>query len=185
MVNRPSVPEIITVNSETLQTQIRDLLPSQNGFGSELQASNVIFPIIDLTSAAEGSGLPFQLQSALAFGSQTAFSQTGSGTTSIISSTGFWRVTACANVDTANTNHTISLEMTDGVSTKTVWEMGNLPNTSTGTSMSVNIDLIFFLAAGESLQVTGNASSYTSMVGSVRQLATGDGTLIQPNGYPL
>ena len=38
MVNRPSVPEIITVNSEVLQETIRDLLPSQNGFGSELQA---------------------------------------------------------------------------------------------------------------------------------------------------
>ena len=61
MVNKPSVPEIITVNSEALQTQIRDLLPSQAGFGSELQATNVITPIIDLTSAAEGSGLPVDL----------------------------------------------------------------------------------------------------------------------------
>lgn len=73
MVNRPSVPEIITVNSEELQSLIRDLLPSQNGFGSELQASNVITPIIDLTPAAEGSGLRSDLQTALAFGSQTAF----------------------------------------------------------------------------------------------------------------
>ena len=63
---RPSVPEIITVNSESLQTQIRDLLPSQNGFGSELQASNVITPIIDLTSAAEGTGLPQILQQSIA-----------------------------------------------------------------------------------------------------------------------
>jgi hypothetical protein len=53
VVNVPSQPEIITVNSEDLQTQIRDLLPSQNGFGSELQASNVIFPIIDLTRSAD------------------------------------------------------------------------------------------------------------------------------------
>ena len=68
MVNRPSVPEIITVNSEALQTQIRDLLPSQHGFGSELQASNVITPIIDLTAAAEGSGLPSYLQTAVSFG---------------------------------------------------------------------------------------------------------------------
>ena len=52
MAIRPSVPEIITVNSEALQTTIRDLLPSQNGFGSELQASNVITPIIDLTATA-------------------------------------------------------------------------------------------------------------------------------------
>ena len=64
MVNRPSTPEIITVNSEALQEQIRDLLPSQNGFGSELQASNVITPIIDLTATAEGSSLGTDLQTA-------------------------------------------------------------------------------------------------------------------------
>ena len=81
MVNRPSVPEIITVNSEGLQTQIRDLLPSQNGFGSELQATNVIVPIIDLTAAAEGSGLPTDLARALAFGSQTAVAVSNTTTT--------------------------------------------------------------------------------------------------------
>ena len=185
MVNRPSVPEIITVNSETLQTQIRDLLPSQNGFGSELQASNVITPIIDLTAAAEGNGLPFDLQEAKAFDSQTSFSQVGAGTTTIANSTGFYRVIATANIDTANANHTVELEMTDGSTTKIVWQMGNLLNTSTGTSMSVNVDLIFFLAAGESLQVTCSTGSYTAMSGSVRQVATGSGTLVQPNGYPL
>ena len=80
MVNIPSVPEIITVNSETLQTQIRDLLPSQNGFGSELQATNVITPIIDLTSAAEGSSLSERLSQAIAFGSSTEFDVTNAGT---------------------------------------------------------------------------------------------------------
>ena len=59
-----SVPEIITVNSEQLQTTIRNLLPSQAGFGSELQASNVITPIIDLTASAEGSSTPEFLQRA-------------------------------------------------------------------------------------------------------------------------
>ena len=80
MTIRPSTPEIITVNSEALETQIRDLLPSQNGFGSELQASNVITPIIDLTAAAEGSGLPTDLARAIAFGSQTAFDVSNTST---------------------------------------------------------------------------------------------------------
>ena len=101
MVNRPSQPEIITVNSEVLQTQIRDLLPSQNGFGSELQASNVITPIIDLTSAAEGSGLPLALQNAIAFGSQTAFE--GNNTPAVIAnSPGFYRIFGVASVVTAS-----------------------------------------------------------------------------------
>ena len=68
-----SQPEVITVNSEALEAQIRDLLPSQRGFGSELQASNVILPIIDLTPTAEGSILRTDLQTALSFGSLTAF----------------------------------------------------------------------------------------------------------------
>ena len=97
MVNRPSVPEIITVNSETLQQQIRDLLPSQSGFGSELQASNVITPIIDLTATAEGSGLPRDLQNALAFGSNTSFS-VQNATSTIIAQAGFWRVVATSSV---------------------------------------------------------------------------------------
>jgi hypothetical protein len=89
VVNRPSVPEIITVNSEELQTLVRDLLPSQNGFGSELQASNVITPIIDLTPTAEGSTLRSDLQTALAFGSQTTFSVNNSSST-IANSPGFF-----------------------------------------------------------------------------------------------
>jgi hypothetical protein len=91
MANRPSQPEIITVNSEALQAQIRDLLPSQNGFGSELQASNVITPIIDLTAAAEGSGLPVSMQQAIAFGSQTAFEVTNTSTV-IGNTAGFYRI---------------------------------------------------------------------------------------------
>ena len=90
MAVRPSVPEVITVNSEALQTQIRDLLPSQNGFGSELQASNVITPIIDLTATAEGSGLPTSLQQSIAFGSQTTFSVTSSSAV-VANSPGFYR----------------------------------------------------------------------------------------------
>ena len=98
MTIRPSTPEIITVNSEALQIKIRDLLPSQNGFGSELQATNVITPIIDLTAAAEGSGLPVDLSRALAFGSQTAFDIKNT-TTVIANSPGFYRITGTSTIN--------------------------------------------------------------------------------------
>ena len=67
-------PQVISVTSESLQSQIRNLLPSQEGFGTDLMAQNVIVPVIDLTSAAEGSSVPEFLQRAQAFGSQTAHS---------------------------------------------------------------------------------------------------------------
>ena len=183
MVNRPSVPEIITVNSESLQTQIRDLLPSQNGFGSELQASNIITPIIDLTSAAEGSQLRSDLQTAIAFGSQTAFDISNS-TVVIANAPGFYRIFAAISGRTQSSGtDNCSFTMTDGASVKTIYNVEFFPAPDVNTDV-VNLDFTVFLAAGESISGVSN-SSQTSIVGSVRQVATGDGTLVSPNGFPL
>ena len=183
MVNRPSTPEIITVNSEALQTQIRDLLPSQNGFGSELQASNVITPIVDLTATAEGSGLPYNLQTALAFGSQTTFSAENS-TASLANSPGFWRLTGVSNVEQPGAStHTSKIDITDGLSTKFLWRHIMSPGTA-NNGTSLYFDLIVFLRAGDSLSAS-SSSTGGNISGSYRQVATGDGTLVQPNGYPL
>ena len=182
MVNIPSVPEIITVNSETLQTQIRDLLPSQNGFGSELQASNVITPIIDLTRAAEGSTVPEILQTALAFGSQTSF-RAANSTVSLANSAGFYRVVGTASGDNSGSNYQLSLDMTDGVTTKIVW---GLEVTSTGTllNFSQDFDLTFFLGAGITLNaVSGNTDGI--IIGSIRQIADSEGALVSPVGFPV
>ena len=59
--------QITQITSEALQATIRRLLPSQQGFGEDLQASNVITPIIDLTPTAEGSSLSENLSTALAW----------------------------------------------------------------------------------------------------------------------
>jgi hypothetical protein len=183
MVNRPSVPEIITVNSEALQTQIRDLLPSQNGFGSELQATNVITPIIDLTSAAEGSGLPILLQNALAFGSQTEF-QAENSTVVLANSPGFYRVVgAASNRGTTGINNEAKFTMSDGLSTKTVWELAT-DNGTDSFMVSESFDLVFWLASGESLSAQ-STNGRSIMSGSVRQIADSTGTLVNPSGYPL
>ena len=176
MVNVPSVPEIITVNSEELQTQIRDLLPSQNGFGSELQATNVITPIIDLTAAAEGSGLPTYLQTAIAFGSQTAFSVTNT-TTVLLNSTGFYRIFGVSSLR-STVNEAVILTMTDGLSTKTIWQHAG------DAQSELQVDFTVFLRAGDSLSAQATTAS-AFFIGSTRQVATGDGTLVQPNGYPV
>jgi hypothetical protein len=181
VANVPSVPEIITVNSEVLQTTIRDLLPSQNGFGSELQASNVIMPIIDLTATAEGSALPVSLQQAIAFGSQTAFNVTNT-TTALLSSTGFFRIVGTVSINDNNATSTGSFQMTDGSSTKIVWAVDSQSNGSDNSY--VPFDLIFFLPAGITLNaVSSNAGCI--MAGSHRQVADGQGSLIQPSGFPL
>jgi hypothetical protein len=182
MVNRPSVPEIITVNSEELQTQIRDLLPSQNGFGSELQASNVITPIIDLTAAAEGSGLPTNLQTAIAFGSNTAFNVSNTSTV-LVNSPGFYRIQGVSYVEQTAGSTGNKFDMSDGLASKAVWSHFT-PTSAAGNSTAIEYDLVVFLRAGDSLSATSSATT-SRIIGSHRQIATGDGTLVQPNGYPL
>ena len=176
MVNIPSQPAIITVNSEALQSQIRDLLPSQNGFGSELQASNVITPIIDLTASAEGSGLRQDLQSALAFGSQTAFFVAGSAAT-LTTAAGWYRVTGTGTV--SGLNKEAKITMTDGATIKVVWAL----NTADTNTFSEGYDLVFAVATGITLAVS--ASSACTMGGSVRQIADAAGGFVQPVGLPL
>jgi len=182
MTNVPSVPEIITVNSEALQTSIRDLLPSQNGFGSELQASNVIFPIIDLTATAEGSTLPVSLQQSLAFGSQTAFSA-NNGTDVIENSPGFYRIFGTSSMlyNVAGRLNTITI--TDGLATKELFRNETFSGGEEGSTV-ISFDFIVFLTAGDSISAVSNNVSAT-ISGSSRQVATGDGTLVNPNGFPL
>ena len=177
-----SQPEIITVNSEALQTQIRDLLPSQNGFGSELQASNVITPIIDLTAAAEGSGLGTNLQTALAFGSITSF-EVANTTTTLANSAGFWRFFGIVSI-TGNSggSQNCTFDMTDGASSKQLFKLN--ANAVSGGLENVVFDYIVFLRAGDSVSATSDNVA-AKITGTFRQLATGDGTLVNPTGFPL
>lgn len=163
--------QIVPVTSEALEAQIRELLPSQRGFGEDLQASNVIMPTIDLTAAAQGTTTPEILQTALAFGSQNTFNLSGSSGT-MVSGTGFWRVTFNINAgDIGATN----ISLTDGLSTKIILASGTAFN---GVFYH---DLIIFLASGES--VTGSAGGGCQIIGSARQIADINGNLVYPSGF--
>ena len=173
--------QITSVTSESLQAKIRELLPSQQGFGEDLQASNVILPVIDLTAAAEGSGVPEYLQTALAFGSQTAF-KVENETSTLINNTGFYRVFGVGTVfydDTVRENATFSL--TDGLSTKNIWQM-DCRGGATDNFISLQYDFTVFLAAGVSLTAQ-SSSTLVNLAGSTRQVADVNGTLVNPSGF--
>ena len=174
--------QVTTVTSEALQSQIRTLLPSQRGFGEDLQASNVIIPIVDLTSTAEGSTLPANLQTAIAYGSQTAFSVTNT-TTTIANTAGFYRVTAMTFTRTVSSGTLPKIEiiMNDGATDKTVWAQES-DVTSYATSVGVNIDYTFFLRSNDSLKIKV-ASANGIMAGSIRQIADVTGNLVNPSGF--
>lgn len=173
--------QITSVTSESLQAQIRQLLPSQQGFGEDLQATNVITPIIDLTAAAQGTTTPESLQQALAFGSQTTF-RANNSTVAVANSPGFYRVTGTVN-GLANSSGGASAEfqMTDGLSTKSVWAIV-YPALTARYAQFLNVDLIFFLATSVTLNAV-TTSADINLQGSVRQVADVNGNLVNPIGY--
>jgi hypothetical protein len=178
-----SQPEIITVNSESLEAEIRTLLPSQAGFGSELQASNVITPIIDLTPTASGSNLPEYMQTAINHDGSTNFNVTDASTT-LTSVAGFWRI-SCVSTVIPNTSGAAfnNIAINDGSADKNLWVHG-MSNPANQGAASAAVDVVFFLRPGDSLIAKSNGANAT-LCGSVRQVATSNGTLVNPVGFTL
>lgn len=172
--------EIINVTSEALQLQIRDLLPSQAGFGEDLQASNVIMPIIDLTRTAEGSTVPDYLQNALAFGSQTAFDVSNT-TSTLVNTTGFYRVFGFGTIKERDSGTpVVNFRLSDGLATKVIAGMGVSPTANNFSTWTFDFNV--FLGTGESLSAF-SSNTDTRVIGSTRQIADVNGTLVNPDGF--
>lgn len=171
--------QIRPVTSESLEAQIRDLLPSQNGFTEDLQAQNVIVPIIDLTSASQGTNVPLYQQQAWDF--STGIATVKNTTTTLISNAGFWQI-ALNWSGFIGTTRTASVQINDGTTTKKVWEFTS-PAVSASTLMApLTDDFIVYLRAGDSLTATTNNS--TSILNIwYRQVADVNGTITNPLGF--
>lgn len=173
--------EVVPVVSESLEAQVRNLLPSQSGFGQDLQASNVIVPIIDLTAAAEGTTTPEFMQRALSFGSSTAFSVTNT-TTVIINTTGFYQITYVSTIQYSSGGEVFNqFNFSDGLSTKAVWKHTGGP-VGAASNNSAFGDLIVFLRSGDSVSAQSSATQ-SRIAGSYRQVADVNGNLVYPVGY--
>ena len=174
--------QITSVVSEPLQAKIRSLLPSQSGFTEDLQAQNVIVPIIDLTETASGSVLREDLQKSLAFGSQTSFNVSNT-TTTIADVAGFYRVIGSTMVRVVNSGSAPKVELiiSDGSTDKTVW--GTIADVTTIEGLiGLNIDFVFYLNSGDSFKVFSNNAN-CQCIGSVRQIADSSGNLVNPSGF--
>jgi len=172
--------QIRQVVSESLQATIRRLLPSQQGFTEDLQASNVITPIIDLTPTAEGSAVREDLQLALSHGSQTAFLVTNTNST-IVSTAGFYRIVGVSScLGAGGATQQVDFFLNDGLGNKRMW--GHSTTGVSGSSLaSVPFDLTFFLNSGHSMIIDASANARVS--GSVRQIADINGDLVNPDGF--
>lgn len=173
--------QITRVTSEALQATIRRLLPSQQGFGEDLEASNVITPIIDLTPTAEGSVLPVNMQTAIAFASITSINSNGS-TDTIANVGGFYRIFGnMSAITSSSVRATVDFDITDGSSTKEIMSMDVTNTLSTVQLISNNVDFVVFLRSGDSCSVTTTANAI--FAGSVRQIADLSGNLVNPSGF--
>ena len=173
--------QIINITSEALQATMRRLLPSQQGFGEDLQASNVILPVIDVTPTAEGSQLAPALQNALSFGSATAFRSQNS-TATIANSPGFYRVFGSATLLQANPAANLFLNISDGASSKTLWGLDSDTSPNVEVFAAINFDFTIFLDTNITLTMVSNNIRATA-VGSSYQVADRYGNLSNPAGF--
>ena len=174
--------QIIRITSEALQATIRRLLPSQQGFGEDLQASNVIMPVIDVTPTAEGTQLPVSLQQAFSFGSQTAFEIPNAQDTTILNTPGFYRVYANVSVRNSTAVVKAKINLVEGATTKTLIGFQMSGHNGTETQTSQIVDFIVFLATGQEVKVNTDTNGL-QVVGSTRQIADVQGNLVNPTGF--
>lgn len=171
--------QIRSIVSETLEAQIRNLLPSQDGFTEDLQAQNVIVPVIDLTAAASGTNVPQYQQQAWDF--STGNATVANTTSTLISTPGFWLVDLNWSAF-VGTPRTASIQIDSGIATKKVWEITS-PNLSTSNVLQVaEGKFTVFLRSGDSLTATTNSTTSILNVW-YRQVADINGTIVNPLGF--
>ena len=175
------MPQIRQVVSEALQSTVRRLLPSQQGFTEDLMATNVITPIIDLTPTAEGSSLPDDLARAASFGNITSHA-VSNATTTIINTAGFYRVVGSVTFqDNTPGYQNDGFNLVNGVTIKRLWGL-TIGQDSNDQIVGLNYDFIAFLKTGDSLTCDSHAV-HVNFTGSSWQVADVNGVITVPDGY--
>lgn len=172
---------ISSVTSEALQLKLRQLLPSQQGFGTDLSASDTIIPVIDLTEAAEGSDVGVNLQTALAHGSNTPFDVTNAYNTTILTGTGFFRIIGTITMVSDASAHESFFEIFDTATRVKIYNK-ELPAAAAGFCAQSEYDFIVYLNAGDTVEAS-SSDAKTVNTGSIRQIADINGTLVNPVGF--
>jgi hypothetical protein len=162
---------------EAIEEDLNSNFPSQGQGNPPLyySLSEVVVPTYSINSVAEGSTLPQNLQTAWDF--STGFNSVNNTTTTIINNTGFWQV----DLTGSNTNSgggSIIIQISDGVSTKTIWQAYFDANDFTITDG----DFVVFVRSGDSVTVQSNNAAVFANVW-YRQIAALNGDLVNPLGY--
>lgn len=175
------MPEFSPITSEALQATIRRLLPSQVGFGDDLQATNLIQPIIDLTPSAEGSQVREDLQTAIAFDSGTFFN-VNNGNNIVANTPGFFKFRGNVSIEAGSgTTRRGKFLIFDALGSK---EIVSYQCPAAGSDLHLlndNFDFTVFLRPADYVQIVCDSTAFIS--GNVRQVADVNGNLVNPNGF--
>ena len=165
-----------TIKSQDIEDKINQLLPSQGGQGAgiDFSASTMVIPVVDLTETAEGSSLRQDLQTSLSLTAMTTFSITNASNTTIVNTTGYYRILGTSIM---YSNNTSNINITDGATTKNIINFG-FP-LAVAAIQTTPFDFIIKLDAGDTLR--GTATSANNIIsGNVRQIADLSGNLVNP-----
>tara|TARA_R110000823_G_scaffold274891_1_gene393680 strand:+ start:81 stop:614 length:534 start_codon:yes stop_codon:yes gene_type:complete len=171
------------INSAAIESKINQLLPSQGGSGAgiDFSASTMVIPIVDLTESAEGSALRSDLQSAFSY-DVSSFRVTNA-TTTVISTTGFFKCIASAGTMNAGSSPNQRIDIFDGTTAKILIDFGIIPNIS-GVSNGIIEQFVVCIGTGESLRVTSDQAN-SPILFSSRQIADISGNLVNPTALQI
>ena len=167
-----------TIKSETIESKINQLLPSQGGFGAgvDFSASTMVIPIVDLTETAEGSSARQDLQTA--FSTSASKTDVENTTTTLVNTTGFYKVSLSV-YNNASGNGEVTVDIYDGTTSKPVFFL----NTTNNAKFTRNFDtFVVFLRAGDSLRGTTNIATLV-LSAITYQIADISGNLTNPIGF--
>lgn len=172
------------VTDEALEKKFRDTFKSQGGaeLVDDLYAQGVIVPIVDFTSAAQGSELRSDLQSAFDFA--TGYERIENQTTTIINTPGFWKlqINLLLAPSTTSSPGTTKVFITDPAFTsKIIWSF--FQDSFGANELDALTDqIIVFLRSGDLLRVE-SPNNFSIVNVSYRQIADVYGNLTNPLGF--
>lgn len=173
--------QVKAITSEAIEAAYRALTPSQSGFTEDLQASNVILPIVDLTSSAEGSAIGENLQTAWDF-STGMTTVTSAATSTLVTTAGFWKIDLNFNGFSSNSAGSAQIFIDDGATTKDVWRQTYTGAGSAVSEFHTQEVFVVYLRSGDSLKAS---LTYLQQRLDVwyRQIADVNGVLVNPLGF--
>ena len=164
-----------------LYARFRQDFPAQAGEGlvADLNYSDTIVPIIDMTDAAGEGVLPTDLQTAWDFSTgQVTVTNTD---VDAINTPGFWKVALTATLQAGGATKRGRLFINDGATRNEIWKWSTAINANNALTV-LQDSFVIFLRSGDKFQVS---SSDVDTVLDVwyRQIADLNGNLINPNNF--